>query len=163
MYRIPRISTEKRMNLQGIDAFLALSQVYLDCAEHLAQNTVAVSRGAIEECAVAAKVIAAGNAAADVAPLPAGLSHSLLEKAFAYTRDSYETITSAQLQSAQILGQQFGMPAIGLPFSNDWKGAFDMFAQPFRDLSTTAEAVVAEAAGRARASSSMTKTVTKTA
>ncbi|HJV24718.1 MAG TPA: phasin family protein [Aromatoleum sp.] len=151
----PHMSTERRINLQGIDAFLALSQVYLDCVEHLAESTVAVSRAAVDDCVAAAKASVSGNAVT----VPAAVGQSLIEKALAYSRDSYETVTNAQVQSAQILGRQFGMPAVQLPFSDEWKGAFDAFTKPWRDISRTAESAVAKAAGRAPAYSPSGKPV----
>ncbi|BAL25004.1 phasin family protein [Azoarcus sp. KH32C] len=151
-------NAQRRGNLQGIDTFLALSEVYLDCIEHLAESTIAVYRAAIEEGVGAMRATAVRSGAPDPAAVPAALGQSLLEKALAYTRDSYETVTNAQLESAQILGRQFATPAIYMPLSNELKGTFDMFTRRFRDFSMTAEGAVAEAANRAGASSRLNKT-----
>lgn len=158
MSHTSRISTERRGNLQGIDTFLALSRVHLDCIEHLAESTIAISRAAIEECAAAAKATTSRSGAPDTAAVPAALGQSLLEKALAYTRDSYETVTNAQLESAQVLRRQFAVPAIYVPLSDELKGAFDVFTRRFRDFSVTAQGAVAEAANRAEASSRLNKT-----
>ena len=139
-----------------VDAFMALSSVYLDCAERLAHSSLTVSRAALEECVTATKAAATGKPATDPAALPLALGQSLAEKSLAFARDSYETVTAAQVESARVLGYQLAVPAMAFPNSEDWKGAFTLFERTLRDLSATA------AGSFGRTADSWASTVAKT-
>lgn len=121
-----------------VDAFMALSGVYLDCTARLTHGTLALSRAALEECVAATKAAATGKPAADPAALPLALGQSLLEKSLAFARDSYEAVTTAQMESARLLGYQLAVPAMAFPMPEGWKGAFNLFERTMRDLSATA-------------------------
>ena len=136
----------ERAYLHAIDAFVDLSRIYLDCAEHLTQSTLALSREALEQCAAASKSAAAGKGAS----IPAVVTNSLLEKMLAYTKDGFETVTNAQMESAHIIGQQFSVPVDLVPVPPEWKGAFDQLTRNFRDFSTRATATFVEASDAAR-------------
>ncbi|WP_407277955.1 phasin family protein [Aromatoleum evansii] len=140
----PHTSIERSF-ANTVDAFMASSRVYLDCTEHLTRSTLAVSRAALEECVAATKAAASGKPAADPAGLPLALGQSLLEKTLALAKDSYETVTAAQLESARLLGYQLAIPAMTFPAPEAWKGAFNLFERSLRDLSAAAVGSFGEA------------------
>lgn len=139
----PHTSIERSFT-NTVDAFMALSGVYLDCTERLTQSTLAVSREALKECVAATKAAATGKPAADPSALPMALGQSLFEKTLAYAKDSYEAVSTAQVESARVLGSQLAFPAVAFPMPEDWKGAFNLFERTLRDLSATAAGSFAE-------------------
>lgn len=135
----PHTSNERAF-AHATDAFMALSEIYLDSVERLSSSTLAVARAGLEDVAAATKTASAMNGSADPASFPAVLTQSLLERALAYTRDSYETVAKAQLEAAQVIQRQFSASAMYLPVAEDWKGAIEMFSRGLRELSTGAAA-----------------------
>lgn len=140
----PHASIERSFS-NTVDAFMAMSGIYLDCTERLTHSALAVSRAALEECVAATKAAATGKPAADPAALPLALGQSLLERSLAFARDSYEAVTTAQVESARLLGYQLAVPAMALPMPEDWKGAFNLFERTMRELSATAAGSFGEA------------------
>lgn len=152
----PRTSTERAFSTT-VDAFMELSGVYLDCTEQLTHSTLAVSRAAFEECVAATRHAAVARRATEPAGLPLALGQSLMEKALAYTREGYETVTKAQLESARIIREQFATSAVQFPVADEWKGGLDLFTRALRDFSGRAAAAFNDAGEVARKTPNLNK------
>lgn len=130
---------------KATEAFVALSGVYLDCTAQLSNNAIALTREALQECVATTKHAGIAKTAVDPVTLPFNLARSLLEKTLASTRDGYEALMKAQLESARIIGGQVATSAMAFPDTNEWKDAANMFSRAFRDFSAQAGTAFSEA------------------
>jgi phasin family protein len=134
----------------AIDAFMAFSRIYLATTERLAASVLSNARHALDECVTASATANSTDRAA--APLlPLALSKSMLERALAYSRDTYEIVTRGHMEAAQLVTQQFVSRAFLRPdfrvaLPPDWSEAFNIFAQGERNLAAMMAATATQKA-----------------
>lgn len=122
---------------KAIDAFLALSTIYLDGAERLSLNTLVVTRATLDECAAAARKIAESPEPGEVPALAIALGQSMLARGAAYGRESLETVSAAGFETTRVLSEHLASPTLQLPASDEWKKALETLTSSFRNFSAT--------------------------
>lgn len=133
------------MSTDALEAFLALSEIYFTSTEQLTALAVATARGAVEDCVAATRAAIIAGDGRQFGVAPPTLAQPMVERMLASSRATYEIVTQAQAQAAQVLASRLSPAGTRFTVPADWNAAYDMFTRGIRELSAMNAANVAAA------------------
>jgi len=134
------MSTKQQINhaaLTGdiLNAFLALSRIYLAGTERLSVLALETARGSLEDCVAASRHASGAGGKFDLEVWRAVFAQPVFERARACTRGTVEIIAGVQNETMLALGVRSAFPAMPFPLSEGWMSAVGSLSQGLREFS----------------------------
>lgn len=131
----------------AVDTFQAMASIYLTSAERLSALNISAAREAVEDqTTTLTRALMGIRSPGEANDIQSTLAQPMIEKALAYSRNTYEILAETQSQLSKLVMSQVSGLSGRLPLPIDWSAAFDMFRTGARQFSDMAAQNVTNAA-----------------
>ena len=156
-------SNRNLFTAESVDAFLSITEVYLDSSQRLAELTLAANRQALDDFASQGRRDADTDTGLTSGQFDATRMQPMIERAVTYSRNVVEVLMQAQIDAGKILGQHLIPQMIRFPTSDEWNASAGNLSEGVRAFSELSAAATNSAETQARRATEMVSKSVKAA
>lgn len=156
-------SNRNAFTAESVDAFLSITEVYLDSSQRLAELTLAANRQTLDDFASQGRRDADTDTGLASGQFDATRMQPMIERAVTYSRNVVEVLMQAQIDAGKILGQHLIPRMIRFPTADEWHVAAGNMSEGVRAFSELSAAATNSAETQARRATEMVSKSVKAA